>query len=58
MMTYAPALIWAFSAHACLIIARRRFVKKNTVRTVLVTLLGPIAIPFVLMAKPDNINPA
>jgi hypothetical protein len=58
MMTYLPALIWALSGIACLVISRRRLVKKTALRTVLVTLLGPIAIPFVLVAKPDNVIPA
>jgi hypothetical protein len=56
MVTYIPALIWALSAVACLVIAKRRFVKTTAVRAVLVAVLGPIAIPFVLAAKPDTFN--
>ena len=55
MMTeYLPALIWSLSAFACLFIAKRRSLKTTAVRAVLVTLLGPLAIPFVLAAKPDQ----
>ena len=54
MTTYLPALIWSLSAFACLFIAKRRLVKTTAVRAVLVTLLGPFAIPFVLLAKPEK----
>ncbi|MGK5004643.1 hypothetical protein [Janthinobacterium sp. LB2P70] len=55
MMTeYLPALIWSLSAFACMFIAKRRLVKTTAVRAVLVTLLGPFAIPFVLAAKPGK----
>ena len=54
MTTYLPALIWSLSAFACLFIAKRRLVKTTAVRAVLVTLLGPFAIPFVLVAKPEK----
>ncbi|PHV17691.1 hypothetical protein CSQ90_05000 [Janthinobacterium sp. BJB303] len=55
MMTeYLPALIWSLSAFACLFIAKRRSLKTTAVRAVLVTLLGPLAIPFALAAKPDQ----
>ena len=55
MMTeYLPALIWSLSAFACMFIAKRRLVKTTAVRAVLVTLLGPFAIPFVLVARPEK----
>lgn len=54
MTTYLPALIWSLSAFACLFIAKRRRVRTTAVRAVLVTLLGPLAIPFVLAARPDQ----
>lgn len=55
MMTeYLPALIWSLSAFVCLFIAKCRSLKTTAVRAVLVTLLGPLAIPFVLAAKPDQ----
>ncbi|WP_436541602.1 hypothetical protein [Janthinobacterium sp. ZB1P44] len=54
MMTeYLPALIWSLSAFACLFIAKRRSLKTTAVRAILVVLLGPLAIPFVLAARPE-----
>jgi hypothetical protein len=56
MTAYLPALIWLLSSVACLLIAKRRLVKTTAIRAMLVALLGPIAIPFVLVAKPDTFN--
>lgn len=53
MTEYLPALIWALSAVACLVVAKRRSVRTTGIRAALVAVLGPIAIPFVLAAKPD-----
>jgi hypothetical protein len=58
MTEYIPALIWLLSGVACLLIAKRRLVKPTAIRAMLVALLGPIAIPFVLVAKPDTFNQA
>lgn len=58
MSTYIPTLIWALSAVACLVIAKRRSVKTTGIRAALVAVLGPIAIPFVLAAKPDAFKQA
>ena len=52
MTTYLPALIWTLSAFACHFIARRRAWKTTPVLAILVTFLGPFAIPFVLAARP------
>ncbi|MGK5061810.1 hypothetical protein [Janthinobacterium sp. LB3P112] len=52
MTAYLPALIWSLSAFACLFIAKRRSLKTTAVRAILVVFLGPLAIPFVLAAKP------
>lgn len=52
MNEYLPALIWSLSAFACLFIAKRRSLKTTSVRAILVVLLGPLAIPFVLAARP------
>ena len=52
MTAYLPALIWSLSAFACLFIAKRRALKTTAVRAILVTFLGPFAIPFVLAASP------
>lgn len=54
MTTYLPALIWSLSAFACLFIAKRRCLKTTAVRAILVVVLGPLAIPFVLAAKPGK----
>jgi len=58
MSTYIPALIWALSGVACLIIANHRHVKKTALRTMLVALLGPIAIPWVLVTAPEEFSEA
>ena len=52
MTTYLPALIWSLSAFACLYIAKRRALRITAIRAILVTFLGPLAIPFVLAARP------
>lgn len=54
MSTYIPALIWLLSGVVCLIVAKRRHVKKTALRTMLVALLGPIAIPWVLVTTPEE----
>lgn len=58
MTAYLPALIWSLSAFACLFIAKHRRVRTTAVRAALVVLLGPLAIPFVLAARPDPLKPA
>ena len=52
MTAYLPALIWSLSAFACLFIAKRRSLRITAIRAVLVVFLGPLAIPFVLAARP------
>lgn len=52
MTAYIPALIWTMSSFACLFIARRRNLKTTTPMAAMVTLLGPLAIPYVLALKP------
>lgn len=54
MTTYLPALIWSLSAFVCLFIAKRRYLKTTAARAILVVFLGPLAIPFVLAAKPGK----
>jgi len=54
MTTYLPALIWSLSAYACLSIAKRRSLRITAIRAVLVVFLWPLAIPFVLAAKPGK----
>lgn len=54
MTTCLPAVIWSLSAFACLFIAKRRSLRITAIRAVLVVFLGPLAIPFVLAAKPGR----
>jgi hypothetical protein len=58
MTDYVPALLWFFSALACMFIAKRRHVETTPVRAGLVALFGPVAIAFVLMAKPERLQSA
>ena len=53
---YIPALVWLLSGVTCLWIAKRRHIKKTALRAMLVALIGPLAIPLVLAAKPDKFN--
>lgn len=56
MTAYVPALVWLLSGLVCLVIEKRRQVKPSTMRAMAVALLGPIAIPFVLAAKPGTVK--
>ena len=58
MTAYLPALVWALSALVCLFIAKRRHVRNTSLRAMAVVLLGPLAIPFVLAAKPESFGEA
>lgn len=58
MTAYIPALIWLFSAMLCLRIAKHRHVKPTAIWAMIVAVLGPIAIPLVLLAKPEKFNQA
>ncbi|MGK5026139.1 hypothetical protein [Janthinobacterium sp. RB2R34] len=52
MTAYIPALIWSMSAFACLFIAKRRNLKITSPMACMVTLLGPLAVLYVLALKP------
>jgi hypothetical protein len=58
MSTYMPALIWVMSGLLCLAIAKHRHVKQTTLRAMLVAIVGPLAIPLVLFAKPEQVSPS
>lgn len=58
MTEYLPVLIWLLSGLVCLLIEKRRSLKRSTLRAIMVTLLGPLAIPFVLLARPDQARQA
>ena len=47
MSTYVPAIIWVLSACLCLWIAKVRHVQSNTLRAIVVVILGPFAIPLI-----------
>jgi len=54
MTAYVPALIWLFSAIICVYIAKARSVKPGLMWGVIVVLLGPLAIPLIFLAKPQE----
>jgi hypothetical protein len=56
MSTYAFALIWVFSSLACLAIAKRRHLRQSAPRAMMVTMLGPFAIPWALAAAPHKVR--
>ena len=56
MTEYVPALIWLLSGVICLIIAQRRQIRQTAFRKMLVTVLGPVAIPWVLVIKREHGN--
>lgn len=58
MTAYIPALIWTLSAVVCLYIAKRRHVKPTTAWAMVVAILGPVAIPLALLARPEKSNQA
>jgi hypothetical protein len=58
MTAYIPALVWLLSGVICLLIAKRRHVRPTALKAMLVTVLGPIAIPLMLVAKPEKFNQA
>ncbi|WP_426105981.1 hypothetical protein [Massilia sp. TSP1-1-2] len=58
MNAYLPALVWLLSNVICLGIAKHRNVKETALRTMTAALLGPMAIPWVLLAAPENLKPA
>jgi uncharacterized membrane protein len=58
MTAYIPALIWSLSSVACLIVAKRRDVKKTPLRAMAAALLAPVAIPFLMAAKPRSLQQA
>jgi len=51
---YVPVLVWTISAIICAYVVKKRGVKATALRAVFVALVGPIAIPFALMVKPEN----
>jgi hypothetical protein len=58
MTAYMPASIWLLSSALCLIIAKRRHVKQTALKSMLAAVLGPLAIAWALVAKPEQIHHA
>lgn len=54
MATYMPVIIWIIGAIICYYVAKARDVKPNLFWTLFVVILGPIAIPFIFLAKPEK----
>ena len=53
MGAYIPMLVWVVSAVICDLIAKKRKVKATLLRTLLVVIFGPFAIPLVFFFKPE-----
>lgn len=53
MDAYVPVIIWIVSAIICHYIAKKRNVKQNLMRRLVVVLLGPLAIPLAFLVKPE-----
>jgi len=54
MAAYVPAIIWLFSAIICYYIAKVRHVRPNIFWTLVAVILGPLAIPLIFFAKPEQ----
>ncbi len=54
MAVYVPVIIWLVSVVICHYIAKARQVKPNLAKRLVVVILGPFAIPLVLLAKPEQ----
>ena len=52
MSTYAIALIWTLSNIASHLIARQRQISITPARAMLAAVLGPLALPAVVMLRP------
>jgi hypothetical protein len=48
---YLPALVWTCSAIICHVIAKRRHIASTTPKAIMVTFLGPFAIPYFLATR-------
>lgn len=49
---YIPASIWIVGAGICYVVAKKRELKPSVLLDLTFCLLGPLAIPFVFLAKP------
>mgnify|MGYP001826922262 FL=1 len=55
MGAYLPVIAWVISAVICEWIARKRNVTLNLPWRLLIVFLGPLAIAFMFLAKPDEL---
>ncbi len=51
---YIPAIIWIVGAIICFVITKQRKVKLTLLWGIAFCIFGPLAIPFVFMAKPTS----
>lgn len=54
MGPYIPAIVWLIGIAICAWILNRRNVKSSFSWNLLITFLGPLAIPLVFLAKPED----
>lgn len=54
MSAYLPFVVWLAAIAICVWIARRRSVSLDLKWRLIVIILGPLAIPLVFLAKPDE----
>lgn len=54
MGPYIPAIVWLIGIAICVWLFRVRNVKSNFFWNLLITFLGPLAIPLVFLAKPGE----
>jgi len=52
-----PTIVWLLGMVICVIIAKKRNVTPTLFWRLLVVVLGPLAIPLVLLARPDKRDP-
>ncbi len=51
---YVPALIWVISAGICYFIAKRKNIRPTALWNITFALLGPIAIPLIIITKSNK----
>ncbi len=54
MATYIPVFVWTFSAVICAYIAIKRGARATFMRSIIVALIGPFAIPLAFVVKPEE----
>lgn len=54
MAAYLPVIIWITGALLCYLILRKKGVKSSHFWNIVIVIAGPLAIPFVFLAKPNK----